>query len=884
MSTTNRQDGLSTAARQGIGAPSALARRKRRLRRTLLALVLVLGAGSAGGLGYFWINRPDTYRPGEDIAEITTSLARHLPPGAPDIRFEDVTIAAGLGTFSAFAGPRSSQLPEDMGPGACWGDYDNDGDDDLFVVSNGAALDAPPEVRAPCMLYENLGDGTFRPLDSFPDTRIIGLGCAWGDYNGDGWIDLVVTGYGSLLLFRNEAGTFIHDDALGEHDGFWAGASWGDYDNDRDLDLYVCGYVQYVQDDSAAGRQSRQYGAVIPYTLNPSSYSPYRNLLLRNDGGGAFAEVAEQLGVANPEGRSLGAVWHDFDQDGWLDLYIANDISDNVFYRNAGGAFTDISHAAWVADYRGAMGLAVGDYDRDGDDDLFVSHWTAQENALYASMLTDFRNVQRQPSNGAVRPGVQFVDQADLAGLGQIALQRIGWGAEFADFDGDGWLDLAVANGSTFETDETPPRLKPQTSFLFWSRQGEYFHDLAPGCPALAVPHVTRGLAVSDYDLDGDLDVLFVHRDAGLQLLRNDMQTGRWLKLHLRSRNGAGELTGRGESATVTVRLGETRLRRSVTSVSYLSQSSSALHFGLGAATTIDLIEVAWSGGALDRYENIEADRVWELREGDPVPHARPPVPAADMTDAGSKVANELTERQRIALFWEKQRAAVRAMKVAGDLKAAIPLFREALALDPRHEDARFFLATCLATRGEVDAAMNELQALIQVNPRSHRALKQLALLTVETARSGEDLRAALILLDRALQLNLEETGVLLAMGETHLLLGEFDRAEQALSHATHTNHQADGGFFLLGYIAWKRGDVEQARAMLLRTAAARGPDWKPKGATAEGDVSARQHVDLLPLVSFRNAWNGPPDPEAAFGDLDDYLESPARLRNGPRE
>ena len=879
MSPTNRQDARSAAAQRGIGAPSALDLRKQRVRRTVLALVLVVGAVAIGALGYYWMSRPEVYRPGEDMAEITTALARNLPRGAPEIRFEDVTIAAGLGEYRAFAGPRSSQLPEDMGPGAAWGDYDNDGDDDLFVVSNGAALNAPVEDRAPCLLFENLGDGTFRPVESFPETRIIGLGCAWGDHNGDGWIDLVVTGYGDLLLFRNESGMLVRDTAIGDHRGFWAGASWGDYDNDRDLDLYVCGYVQYVQDESAAGRESRQYGAVIPYTLNPSSYSPQPNLLVRNDGG-AFTEVAESLGVANPEGRSLGAVWHDFDQDGWLDLYIANDISDNAFYRNVGGAFTDISHAAWVADYRGAMGLAVGDYDRDGDDDLFVSHWTAQENALYASMLVDFRNVRRPPSAGSsegeARPSVQFVDQADLAGLGQIALQRIGWGAEFADFDADGWLDLAVANGSTFETDDVPPLLKPQTSFLFWNRQGEYFHDLAPGCPALAVPRVTRGLAVSDYDLDSDLDVLLVHRDAGLQLLRNDMQTGHWLQLRLRGRDASGALTGRGEGATATVHLGETRLRRSVTSVSYLSQSSSVLHIGLGESAQADLVEVSWPGGGVDRYENIVVDRVWELREGDSVPRART---AGPQDEVDRSPFDGLTERQRIALFWEKQRAGVRAMKVDRELDQAIGLFRQALFLDPKHEDARFFLATCLASRGELNEAIGELRTLIDINPRSHRALKQLGLLTVETARSRDDLRAALALLDRALQLNLEETGVLLAMGETHLLLGELDSAGQCLSHATQTNHQADGGFFLLGYIAWKRGDAEQARTMLRRTAEARGPDWKPKGATAEGDVSARQHVDLLPLTRFHNAWDGPSEPEAAFGELDEYLESLEQFR-----
>jgi hypothetical protein len=207
-----------------------------------------------------------------------------------------------------------------------------------------------------------------------------------------------------------------------------------------------------------------QEGTAVPYTLNPSSYAPQRNLLFRNDGTGRFTEVARQLGVDNPEGRSLSALWHDLDDDGWLDLYVANDISDNVLYHNVKGRFEDISHPAWVADYRGAMGLTAGDWNRDGDDDLFITHWLAQENALYDSLLKDTGRFT-------------FADSADMSGLGQIALPMVGWGTEFVDFDADGWLDLVVANGSTLETDREPKLLVPQNPFLFWNRRGEFFYD-----------------------------------------------------------------------------------------------------------------------------------------------------------------------------------------------------------------------------------------------------------------------------------------------------------------------------------------------------------------------------------------------------------------------
>ncbi|MBI4161785.1 MAG: VCBS repeat-containing protein, partial [Acidobacteria bacterium] len=477
-----------------------------------------------------------------------------------------MTVEAGLGHFRTFSGPRSSQLPEDMGSGAAWGDYDNDGDEDLFLVSAGGSLILPPQERAPSVLYENLGDGTFRRVEDFPDTRIIGMGAAWADYDGDGWLDLAVTGYRSLILYRNDAGRFVRNEGFPEPDGFWAGASWGDYDADGDPDLYVCGYVQYVENAADRARASLQYGRSVPFTLNPVSFRPERNLLFRNDGKGRFREVAAELGVANPEGRSLSAIWIDLDQDGRLDLYVANDISDNAFYRNLGGRFEDISHPAWVADYRGAMGLAAGDWNRDGDDDLFITHWLAQENALYDSLLADRRSSpSAPPGDPGGTPGaatapppevpVRFIDVADQRGLGQIALPMVGWGTEFADFDADGWLDLVVANGNTLEDDADPPGLQPQASFLFWNARGEYFHDLAPLDEGLARPVVARGLSVADYDGDGDLDILRVLHGEGAQLLRNDMQAGNWLKVRLRrSHPSRPRARSEGEGAAVAVR------------------------------------------------------------------------------------------------------------------------------------------------------------------------------------------------------------------------------------------------------------------------------------------------------------------------------------------
>lgn len=735
-----------------------LSPRRRRLRWTLATLAFVAAFALLSGWIVHLRSRPDPYRPDERPDDITTSLARNLPPDTPRPRLEDVTRPAGLEGFRNFAGPRTSQLPEDMGPGLAWGDFDNDGDDDLFLVGAGGGLDLPDDRLPPCALYRNHGNGTFQPEPGFPETRIRGLGAAWGDFDDDGFLDLVVTGYNALRLFRNESGSgrFTRDPRLPESPGFWTSAAWGDFDHDRRLDLYVANYVRYVGRDTDRHRTSDQVGTAVPYTLNPASYEPGRNALFRRNPDGSFAEVAAELGVDNPGGRSLGAVWHDFDQDGWLDLYVANDVSDNAFFRNLGGRFEDLSHPAWVADYRSAMGLAVGDFDRDGDDDLHVTHWVAQENALYENMWADLHGQRTQPRHPTVpsapsvpsapanpptlpaatnRVPLRFVDIADRKGLGQIALPFVGWGTEFADLDHDGWLDLVAVNGSTLETPgHEPRRLQPQASFLFWNRRGEYFHDLAPLHPGLSEKHVSRGLAVSDFDRDGDLDLAIADLGEGVRLYRNDMAAGHWLQLGLRSRTSDGRAVGFGDGSTAIAWVNGIPLRRTVGGISYLSQPSHTLHWGLGTNARVDRLEVRWHAGATHIAENLAADTRYLWNEGDPAPRPGPPAPtaptsASPATTAPPTSSPATTDRQRTLEFWNRQRAAMAAMKVEKDNRKAIGLFREALALNPAHEDSRYYLGHCLAGEGDPEAALAELAELQRINPASHRAWQQWGIL-----------------------------------------------------------------------------------------------------------------------------------------------------------
>jgi tetratricopeptide (TPR) repeat protein len=661
----------------------------------------------------------------------------------------------------------------------------------------------------------------------------------------------------------------VMDARLAAPPRFWSGVSWGDFNNDRRLDLYACAYVEYVGNEVDREVVSDQLGTAVPFTLNPASYPGGRNALYRQNADGTFTDVAADLGVENPAGRSLGALWHDFDQDGWLELYVANDVSDNVLYHNRQGRFVDISHPAWVADYRSAMGLAVGDFDRDGDDDLFVSHWVAQENGMYENL---WANLGPTSTNR-----LRFMDIADQKGLGQISLPRVGWGSAFADLDHDGWLDLVCVNGNTIEETGPPPRkLKPQVPFLFWNRQGQSFHDLAPLHPGLATAHVSRGLALADYDNDGDLDLAIADLYEGVRLFRNERVTGNWLKLHLRARNAKGQAMAQAEGSTAIAWVGGVGLRRSLTGVSYLSQDSRVLHWGLGAVPRVDRLEVRWHAGGTQQVENIEANTTWIWTEGDPAP--KPFQPDARLTSVsakpgiGSRAMPELTDRERLLRFWDLHRTAMDVLKREKAPARAIPIYREALALNPEHEDARYYLALCLAAGGAAGDALEALAVLRTINPQSHRAWQQWGIIRAQSAETDAELAAAEASLERAQGINTAETGALFLLGEVSLLRGQFALAETRLAAVCQSNPKAAGAFFLRGYLAWKRGEVGASTELLSRAREALGPDWQPQGATSEGDVRVKQHEEVNLLARFWQTWTGEANPGTAFSDLESFL------------
>ena len=577
---------------------------------TVFALVLTIF--------FFSKQKVRFYSPGESVKGVTAELYKPVPKNHPDVVFTDITKRAGI-NFTHFYGERSVQLPEDMGSGAAWVDYDQDGNEDLLVVNEAGALTMTPDQvsksPAHCELYHNNGNGTFTNVTKKAGINFhgCGMGVAVGDIDNDGYPDIFITAYGKNVFYHNNGnGTFTDETikaGLGGKEGFWTGASWADYDRDGYLDLYVCGYVKYSQLDKqpVSTRENNEE----PAGINPLSFPPQRNLLYHNNKNGTFTEVAIQAGVADPKGKSLSASWCDFNNDGWPDLYVANDVSDNVLYLNRGdGTFDEVSHPAHVADYRGAMGLAVGDWDNDGDMDLFVTHWLAEENGFYVNKL------YTKGKMPGVRQSLQFQDEAEKYGLGQVSLDDVAWGTSFFDYDNDTRLDLLVVNGSTNQQEDNPKDLVPMKNRLFWNEGPEkgFAEVTSVSGEALSYENVGRGAAFGDYDNDGDVDVFIVNNCGDGVLLRNDGgNKNNWLELKLVGTKSNRSAIG---ARIKIISCNVSQIREVNNQSSYLSQNSLTQHFGLAKFTKVDTLTIQWPSGLNQQFLNIPVNERIEITEG----------------------------------------------------------------------------------------------------------------------------------------------------------------------------------------------------------------------------------------------------------------------------
>jgi hypothetical protein len=590
-------------------------RRAKKIRR--FAVALVGGTLAITGLAA-WVADSRETDFADPTAGITAISEEHGRAPVAMLQFRDVTQTMGI-VAPPIVEPRRRLLPEDTGPGLAWGDYDADGDWDLYVVNSFGSNS----------LYRNDGDRFVDVADEagVADAQGFGMGASFADYDNDGDVDLFVTNFGPNRLFRNRGdGTFEEvGEAAGVADPLWStGAAWGDYDRDGDLDLYVCNYVHYDLAVLGGATQSASLGrASVPFSLNPNAFDPLPNRLYRNRGDGTFENVARACGVENAAGRSLATTFCDFDGDGWLDLYVANDVSENAFFRNRLGdgstqinragwnywvslstdlsrdrggaprAFADLSAVTGMADPRSSMGLSVTEIGEmtggaDGLPDYFITHWVAEENGLYQSQLMP---------DGVL----EYRDKTRHLRLGEISLERVGWGCGFVDLGLDGRVDLLVANGSTLERPSDVSQLIDEPLHVFWN-DGERFVEAAASV-GITRNYSARGLAVADFDNDGDADFALSLNRAGPVLFRNDMPTGnRSLKVRLR-----GPAAASFGAKVTAVAGGRSQTQWFGADVSYLSMHAPELIFGLGNATAVERIDVVWGDGTTSSIEQIPA-------------------------------------------------------------------------------------------------------------------------------------------------------------------------------------------------------------------------------------------------------------------------------------
>jgi len=544
-----------------------------------------------------------------------------LIAGPSRTQFTDVTRSSGV-TFSHAASKTSAKfLPETMGGGVAIFDADGDGRLDLFFT-NGAAISTrtgsnrPPEKDDPRFwnrLYRNLGGWKFEDVTERAGLRgnRYDFGAASADYDNDGDVDLLVTGLGGTTLFRNNGnGTFtdVTTAAGATVSGWSSSAAFVDYDNDGYLDLYVGRYLAWTWESNIQCRSTD--GSVRAY-CHPREFAPVSSVLLHNNGDGTFTDASASSGIGTHLGKALGVAIHDFDRDGRIDLFVANDSMPQFLFRNAGGGvFAEVALEAGVAyDDDGhsfaGMGVDAEDYDNDGWPDVIVTALSLERYALYR----------------AVGKG-RFEYASHAAGIGRSTLQNSGWGTKFVDFDNDGRRDMFVAQGHVLDTVSRARQgfdyLQPP---LMLRNQDSSFVDVSSSVgPAFARPAAGRGAAVADLDDDGDIDIVIANLDGPPTLLRNDGgNANHWLTVSLHGTRSNRQ--GIGAIASVIDDYGLTQSGICSTTSSYQSASDGRVHFGLAGAKSVRRVEVRWPSGAVQVLNEIAPDRILEIVE--PAPEVR---------------------------------------------------------------------------------------------------------------------------------------------------------------------------------------------------------------------------------------------------------------------
>jgi hypothetical protein len=525
----------------------------------------------------------------------------------------DITDSTGI-SFEHLSSPEQKYIVESMSGGVALIDYDGDGWPDIFFTNAQSVAMALAGKKARSALYRNNHDGTFTDVTDKAGVAAPcwAMGAAVGDYNNDGWPDLLVTCFGGVILYRNNGnGTFTDvTKAAGlDKDSMWAtGAAFGDYDGDGWADLFVSHYVDFSL------RDLPQFGSLktckylgVDVQCGPRGLKGSPDNLYHNNHDGTFTDVSKQSGVGDPENRfGLTAIWSDFNDDGKLDLFVTNDGEPNYLYRNNGdGTFIDIAYQAGVAVSEDGveqanMGIAFGDYLHTGRTSLLVSHFDNEYAAFY-------RNDGK----------MNFTDISDATGIAAASKGYVGWGNGFFDFDNDGWPDFFLVNGHVYpqvDSAHTAARyLEPK--LLFLNQRDGTFRDVSRQAgPAIQVPQVSRGMAMGDLFNDGRVELVVENLIGKPMILRPEGgPPNHWISFQLE-----GTKSNRlALNARVKITAGDlSQTGEVISGGSYLSQNDLRLHFGLGNHSALDKAEILWPDGATETLTGLAADRFYTVREG----------------------------------------------------------------------------------------------------------------------------------------------------------------------------------------------------------------------------------------------------------------------------